>query len=117
MKSFLPKSLLSEDTVITLYVKTPNVFYKTKRVYIKLNQEQAIDVTEKLKLSSSLSLDMLYNIINVAKDEWFLESDELFGSPYFNVSIMYSNGKWTKPVVSGSKSPDPIDSEFTPIRK
>jgi hypothetical protein len=117
MKSFLPKSLLENDTVITLYVKTPHVLYKTKRVYIKLNQEQAIDITEKLRLSSSLSLDMLYNIINVAKDEWFLETEELFNSPYFNVSIMYSGGEWTKPVVAGSKSPDPMDKEVTPLRR
>lgn len=118
MKSFDIKTT-SDSTVLSMYIKTPNVFYKTKRVYFRINQDPAVDITETLRTNSevTLNLDVLKIVMSKVYDHYFELAETTFKDPYFVVTIMKGDSGWSSPVVSGSVSPDPQDINGTVIRK
>lgn len=107
------------DKVLSLYYKTPNIFYKTKRVYIRINNGQPVDITDSLRKASSseFNLQAITDIMSVAYHMHFMDEGTIFHQPYYVITVGKSNGEWSSAITSGSESPDPIDSNGTVIRK
>lgn len=119
INSYVKETGYKVDDQLSIYVKTPHIFYKKVVVYLKsdFNDESLIEITEYIDKNSNFDTKDLKTAMSIAYMNYFIHYHTNFNDPFYELIFKKVNNKLILQGVLPSDSPDPLDINGIQIRK